>query len=594
MKSQSLAKKLIALNICLSFWGVAAAANYKCDVVVVGGGAAGVHSLYRLAPILKNNVCLFEVNDYLGGRIKDLPSPNGQGSFGLGALRLQEGQNVMFKLAQELNINLAPEDKVGYSANRVMVKGTNQHSGITDDVNSYLDIQPPLYNTPVPSTVFPDPEEFYPMPGEGYPDQGTDVNCVGENNYPGCYSDAYYHALLNPKYLPAPGQYTDNRTWIIDQLGQDGFQYLTDTFRFRGDFQNQVDPISYRDFLTEDWDICCTPTYPKGGMSVFIKAMSEAAQTNGARIYLSEGITSIGSDNGAQERYTLTTSKGNKVRANSIIIAVPPTGIDKMGSTGKGNNTKDMIAALKATPQYQAITPVRVVSINNWWKVDWWTNLKASDGTRYDRAWSTINALPNTNLYLNFIEMPHSDYQQQQFATRSVYDDDVNSMSFWATLWGAGDAAGQQAVNAEIVRELNLIFPEIQDPSNLGRPLAVSDVSSTAFEDWTGAWYFLKGPTTLTNADIAEWAVEPLPGEKISLVSDAYNPNRTTWVEGAVKSSINSLNYNYSNTNGHSARIQPLINTLECSSIDINGTNPPVYHALNQNGEYNDNCPFEE
>lgn len=36
--------------------------------------------------------------------------------------------------------------------------------------------------------------------------------------------------------------------------------------------------------------------------------------------------------------------------------------------------------------------------------------------------------------------------------------------------------------------------------------------------------------------------MEPIEGENVSLVGESYNPQRSTWSDGAYKSSINLLN----------------------------------------------------
>ncbi|HET8705962.1 MAG TPA: hypothetical protein VFM46_06635, partial [Pseudomonadales bacterium] len=48
-----------------------------------------------------------------------------------------------------------------------------------------------------------------------------------------------------------------------------------------------------------------------------------------------------------------------------------------------------------------------------------------------------------------------------------------------------------------------------------------------------------------SNADIAKWAVNPLPGEAVSLVGESYNPQRSGWSDGAYKSSLNTLAANF-------------------------------------------------
>lgn len=607
----------------LAFSAIAASppsTTYNCQVTIVGGGMAGMHSLYRLAPALKNSssglssLCLFEINDYFGGRVKSIPSPNGAGVFDTGAMRVQETQNLEFNLAKELGFDLSEQTGnyvVPYGPQRVFARGAQY-----EDVNNYLlnatnlltgTKSLKLYDTPTPNKQFPDKASTYPVAGAGYPDVSTAWNCQGMGNYNGCFSDAYYHSLLNPGYLPAPLAYSDNRTWLENVLKPEGFQYLADSFRFRGDFENGVDPRSYVDFLKEDWDACCSPTYPKNGMSAFIygtpdqngsNGMLAKAKANGARTFLSEGIATIdkisnnnskcanpgGKNNG---KYCLVTTKNNLVIADSVIIAVPPVGLKNIG--GGIANT------IKQDAKFQALVPVEVVSINHWWNTPWWENTRTADGTStIARSWSTKNAIPSDTLYFNFLEFGHSDYQKMQLATRSVYSDDKVSNQHWKQLKvGTDPTSGVDAINAEIVREFNVIFPE------LNGTISTSQITKTYFIVWPDAWYWLKGPTTLTNADITKWALEPIPGEKISLASDAYNPSRTTWIDGAMKSSVNTLNYNYSNLadtntnfNAHNARINAYINPLPCNSVVVtNGQ--PVYVPFNKDGVFNANCPLQ-
>jgi len=52
-------------------------------------------------------------------------------------------------------------------------------------------------------------------------------------------------------------KYPDYRSYVRNVVGTEQYQFLTDVFRFRGDFAAEAK--GYLQFLDEDWDVCCTP-----------------------------------------------------------------------------------------------------------------------------------------------------------------------------------------------------------------------------------------------------------------------------------------------------------------------------------------------
>jgi hypothetical protein len=472
---------MLGLVALLSTPAVATSPNIRCEVAIVGGGAAGMHTFYRLAPQLGNRVCLFEKNNYFGGRIKDIDSPNGTGKWAAGAFRVMNSQTVLFNLAKELGIEL---EESPHLEPRVFARGE-----VRSDVNDFAGP-----GNPYPTITAPD-----------YPD----YSCTGINNYPGCFSDAFYRRLFSNSG-PLPRKHQAIEDYALELLDSEQFQYLKDTSRFRADFTSKVDARSYVDYAREEWDNCCTPFYPIGGMSEFILRMLADARGHGGRAFSSEAVKSMDKSG---DRYHLSTSR-RRVIANRIVIAVPPLGLKQIGGT-VANRIKDK-------PQFKAIQPVRVVSIQNWWREPWWSTI--------DRGWAT----PETIFKFNFVELPHSPYQQVQMAMRSVYNDDPRTTQLWIDAHSTG---GEDAINAMIVSQLGAFFPEAT--------ISTSQITKTHFQNWRDGWHWLRKGSNFSNADIAVWALKPLNGERVSLVGEAYNPNRSSWSDAAYKSSINSLNGNF-------------------------------------------------
>jgi predicted NAD/FAD-binding protein len=74
-------KRILYCAAVLSAWLVAAppaVQTIDCQVAIIGGGAGGLHTAFRLGPTMHANVCLFEKEDQLGGRVHDVSrTPNG-------------------------------------------------------------------------------------------------------------------------------------------------------------------------------------------------------------------------------------------------------------------------------------------------------------------------------------------------------------------------------------------------------------------------------------------------------------------------------------------------------------------------------------
>jgi hypothetical protein len=436
-----------------------------CDVAILGGGAGGLHTAFRLGAKLGANVCLFEKENRLGGRIydvaKDDNNPNSP-VFGLGALRIMETQDVVFGLAKELNIAY---ESVGFSNDKIIARGTS-------DTDSEM------------------------LRSKAYP-----LTTASEG-------DLYTKLLDNPERANIT-KYGDFRTYARTVLGGENTTFLAEVFRFRGDFTYPLSARGYMEFLDEDWNVCCTPSYPVGGMSAFIRGMEQKALASGVRIFKGEPAIEVNTGAGGARYQVLTT--GYDVRANRLVIAIDADAFRKVG----GN----LAARIQAQPQFQDLVGVKVASINQWWPSAWWKGVVPGN-----RAWSTETCT-------GFLEIPTAKYAADQLVTRTVYNDDLNCANFWEITAQRGIGA----VEAEIERGLKSMFPG----ANIPKPV------KTVVKIWPAGWYWLRAGSPYSNAQIATWAVLPFPEEQVSLVGESYNPQRSTWSDGAFKSSINVLNSLY-------------------------------------------------
>lgn len=459
--------------------------SLECEVAVVGGGAGGLHTAYRLAESMGMGVCLFEREAELGGRIRDVPrDPSDPMSprYGAGALRVMEGQEVVFSLAMELGIRLEMPDTQG---DLIEARG-----------------------------LFATSKEAF----------------VGR--YPGLMADpdgdtetVLYDALRMGPERANVTRYTDFRSYIRRVVGGAGYDYLRDMSRFRADFEAPLDARGYLDYLDEEWDVCCTPSYPVGGMSEFIRGMAREAMADGARIFANEPVLSV--SRASMGGYRLLTS-AHEVRARRVVLAVPPVALARIEG--------DVVEEIRMRPEFQAILPIEVVTVTQWWDRAWWRDLHVGSdpSALLWRAWTTDHCV-------NFVEFPLHPYGVDQRVTRSVYDDDIRCVALWQQAYRSGGIA---AVEAEVQRGLEHLFANngVTMPAGYSVPRPVR----THYQYWPDAWHWLRAGATVTNQQVYEWAAAPLgDSEEVGLVGEAYHPRRSGWSDGAYKSSIHLLNTQY-------------------------------------------------
>ncbi|MGR8981743.1 MAG: FAD-dependent oxidoreductase [Gammaproteobacteria bacterium] len=303
-------------------------------------------------------------------------------------------------------------------------------------------------------------------------------------------------------------QFPDFISYVRDTIGAEGYHYLLDASRFRSDFQYPIDTASYLDWLKEEAKFeSAKPVYPNGGMSEFVRRMAKAAGKKGVKFFTSQPVKSLRHN---KFGYVAVTP-GYQVNAKKIIIAVNAAKLESIQG--------DVIETIVNSPQYQQLLGIPVVTVTQWWSYPWWKKaFKDKEITR----------LRTIDHCINLMEIPTDEYGGRQLVTRTVYSDEMSCVALWQQL----NKISTEAVEAKINRELTEIFPRVKIP----RPL------KTYVKVWPDAWYWLKAGTPYTNCDIADWATKPVLGEPVYLVGESYNPQRSTWSDGAVSSSSATLN----------------------------------------------------
>jgi monoamine oxidase len=445
--------------------------SINCNILIVGGGIGGVHTAYQLAKGRKESVCLFELENRSGGRILDVSFDGKENSprIGVGARRMLTGHSLV-ELAKELGITVnAPLNR----GDLIFARG--QHAESKDE----------LAKLAYPSLASLDKT----------PQKETEVE------------DALYRQL---KQI-SKSQFPDFPSFVKTTVGPEGYHYLLDVSRFRGDFQYPIDTRSYLDWLNEESKFDYAKLiYPVGGMSEFINRMALAAKTNGVRIFTSQPVKSLKYGNTGYVAMT----PNYEINANTVILAVNAAKLKSIHG--------DVPDKIVKSTQFQQLLGIPVVTVTQWLQYTWWK--KADLGKEISRVWSTDHCI-------NLMEIPSDDYGSRQGVTRTVYSDEMACVALWQKL----NEISVQAVETEIIRELKEIFPAMQFP----KPL------KTYVKVWPDAWYWLKAGSPYSNCDIASWATKPIPNEPVYLVGESYNPQRATWSDGAVSSSNATLNVGF-------------------------------------------------
>ncbi len=451
-----------------------------CEISIVGGGPAGLYMAYKLGPVYKDKVCLFEKEKRLGGRIYDInknEQTDGEQLIAVGGRRVMEGQDVLFNLARELGIELETPE---LEAELIFARGL--YSTNPDD---FVALYPGL--------------EFDPKTGDA-PTQ-------------------LLKRLLDSPQRKKIDEVVDFKSYVISVVGLSGYEYLRDMSRFRGDFEYALSAKAYLEFLQEDIDVCCVASYPVGGMSAFIRSMARKAQESGVRIYLEEPVASI---NKEAKHYGLATAH-HAVHSERVVITVPPKAFDHIEG--------DIARALQSQAQYKSLVGVNVVTVAQWYDKPWWQGIRRnSDDKKVWRAWTTESCI-------NSIEIPQEPYGASQNVIRAVYNDRLDCVEKWRHLAAQGNGALEQ----EVKQGLEHLFMQ----NGVTKPVEISHANKTVYWEWPDGWYYIRAGFGFSTRDIFNWAVEPLVNEQVSLAGESYNPQRSTWSDGAFKSAIHLLNTKY-------------------------------------------------
>jgi hypothetical protein len=520
-----------------------AASKVDCDVAIIGGGPGGVHTAFRLvqnppAGVDKTKVCLFEKKDKLGGRLEDKPVGLGGALTGTGAYRMYPS-HYPYQLMQELGLASNdiddPDDNIETQNPTALLLGIN-HSPYT--AGNLFGVGTSFFTSTYGVSLADDFDAWQQlMCGPQVPRDGD----------------------KNPIYEGITGIGNQSaKDYAISVLGQNGFDYLADTYTFKSDFQAPyIDAVEYMEYNANDWAGAVPVVYAIPGFSVLINKMKSDILAGGGKIFLNSEVTTITSKDGNYN--VIIKSQSKPVIAKNVIIATDLLSLKNM--------TGNIVTAItKQEPFIKAEAGgAYAVTITNQWTTKWWNSIPAS-GDPILRGGLTGITTPHGYCLTRF-ELPNTAYHDSINVTRSVYVDDRACAMKWNKLYTdtykaalskkggnvtSARIAANNAVNDEIYAGFHILFPDIFVTANrldTNNPQIANSVDATAITVHPFAWNGLgqgafKGvgnPKNVTLQSLWDWSVQPLANERVYLVGDGYVMSNG-WSASAYMSSVRVLN----------------------------------------------------
>lgn len=558
----------------------AQAANIQCDVAIVGGGPSGVHTAYKLTTmhLSAGPVCLFEMKDHLGGRVGNnvtvgqtaQPFVNNgnvvvnSGQTGVGGYRMYFNQYT-YKLGLELAA-LGQPGQLTFLPSISFSKLTGiANAGFNRKYTApYYFTYDTKYDAPLYLSPINDNDLWKTLVcGPQVP--------VDANNFP------QYRKMT----IPNIGSMStfDYLYWVANNVvsakyGPSVAQYMLDVYRFRADFRVPSDAISYLEYSAKDYT-GGTIYYPIPSFQPYFDIMRDQILANQGRIYLNEQVLRVDSSpTSSGYPYTLQTAN-NVVTARTVIFALPDTALLSLAG--------DVVARISAQSQAHYLVYAKALTVTHQFgdgvtpNSGWWNPANNSQllypyvlGSQLTTSSNPLrrstnnfmlagDKLPNchdpscdfsgTYFYNNTNELPLTPYHDWINVSRSVYNDDNDAVDNWVNLYRAGETlqpggGGAAAVNSQVLKSLRLIYPRVFT----GNPAQEPQILATAVNWHDPAWYYLKQgsfASGMTYDKLFAWSQNPLPGERVYLLGDAWRPDLSGWSDAAYKTSIYLLNRVY-------------------------------------------------
>ncbi|XP_015755689.1 PREDICTED: uncharacterized protein LOC107335208 isoform X5 [Acropora digitifera] len=367
----------------------------ECGVAIVGGGAAG---LVLARDLLKSgsetNVCIFEKENRLGGKILDY--------------RFPEAPNITVGLGQ------------------LVLFGNNAEaeSCLFDDLTVDYD-------------VYERKARYFEVRGVF----GSNFTALKSTAFPTLnITPTVRETVENVKQANSANFYTAG-SFLSSYLSPEGAKYFETLYGFKGSYMQKINPESYKKYLKDtvaDEGQMVEDMRPKRGLSEGIERLNHSVQNLGGKVYLSEMVTSVSKDGG---KFVVQTIK-QKVKANKTIITTGPTALQKM--------TGDVIRSITDHEIFQSVVGVPAFFGAAVYSSAWWEDMKVL------QMKDSYQALPMFNSSSNClgITMPYRGRGPNGVAVLQTIGNSAGCSDDWGNIL----KVSKDAVDQELERALEYKF----------------------------------------------------------------------------------------------------------------------------------------
>lgn len=493
----------------------AAAAEF--DVVVIGGGVAGTYTAWRLKqakPELR--VALFEMSGRIGGRLRSISFPQAPHFFAdVGGMRFLPVQKHVAGVVKTLNLPTRGFPVAGEN-NRIALRGKSFRYAEAGGGNNLFGYNiAPGDQSPQSSLYVRAMSRIVPDFASMTPDKWKAMRSTFV--YRGrLLKDWAAWTLLNDAFT------AEERAFVQDTGGYDDFILYQSglqefDFNFLGDDESKP-------FLSIG-----------GGYQRLPEALAEEARHLGVEVTMHCPVVGLHIPDKRGDIFRLTTTPVDAMRAETtakqVVLALPRRAIEMIDDFPalRREPLRTLVQSAIAVPAGKSLT----LYPRPWWKdqgIVGGRSITDMPARQFYALGAEIERLPVEDTGGFGILMQYADGNTVEFWRETVPPPKPSDTGFQ---WLGGDSELAQEIN----REAALVYG-VTPPT----PLAA------CFQDWSadpygGGWHFwAQGVDGLA---IADRIIKPLDDCNLFICGEAYTPNESGWVEGAIERSERMLQQHF-------------------------------------------------